>query len=254
MNKDKNEYESPVVFHPGETLKEKMIELVVGPGELAFRSGLDIGLIENIMNGEEDIDSNVAKKLEEVLGISSSFWLGKQKSWDNRKREEKLAKLKLESKRWAEMERVKNEILDPLVDTVLKEYSESIEEGMRINDWENHIPIGAMIAISYYRNSPSRSPLSRSEFLYVLDNVKIRQNEIPYLNLCKENNPSFSDCFSGRRSVSDQERNFTGVESDLFTTAPSSSWYWEDRMEEKAEELREEAINRTLLNYMGYGG
>ena len=55
-----NEYNSDVVFHPGETLREKLEELKVKPMEFAIRTGKPEKTISNVLNGKSSITPDMA--------------------------------------------------------------------------------------------------------------------------------------------------------------------------------------------------
>ncbi len=77
-----NEYNPDVVFHPGETLREKLEELNVKPMEFAIRTGKPEKTISNVLNGKSSITPDMAVLFESVLKIPASFWLRKQSRYD----------------------------------------------------------------------------------------------------------------------------------------------------------------------------
>jgi len=88
-----NEYIPSVVFHPGETLKDKLEELGMGPKEFALRSGKPEKTITAILKGESSITPEMAIQFEGVLKIPANFWLTRQRSYDEylaRKEREKI--------------------------------------------------------------------------------------------------------------------------------------------------------------------
>lgn len=101
MNARKNQYRPQVVFHPGETLKEKLIEQEMGPKEFALRSGKPEKTIISVLKCKSSITPEMAVQFEYVLKIPAHFWLNKQRSYDEfvarLEREEVLS----ESKDWA---------------------------------------------------------------------------------------------------------------------------------------------------------
>lgn len=78
----KNEYISPMVFHPGETLKEKLEELGMGPKEFAVRTDKPEKTIIAIMKGKSSITPEMAVQFENVLKIPAHFWLNIQRHYD----------------------------------------------------------------------------------------------------------------------------------------------------------------------------
>jgi addiction module HigA family antidote len=79
---EKNVLKTNYAMHPGITLREKLEELKITPEELAFISGISFKDIFGILNAEKPITSEIADRLEEILGIPASFWLSKQANYD----------------------------------------------------------------------------------------------------------------------------------------------------------------------------
>lgn len=72
MNKER--FTLDCVVHPGETLKEELEARFMTQDDLALRTGLTAKHISEIINQKAGITSDVAIKLEMVLGITASFW------------------------------------------------------------------------------------------------------------------------------------------------------------------------------------
>jgi len=85
----KNQYVPQTVSHPGETLKEKLDEIGMGPKEFAVRTQKPEKTISNILAGESSITSDMAVVFEDVLGIPARFWLARQQNYN-----EAVARLK----------------------------------------------------------------------------------------------------------------------------------------------------------------
>ncbi len=71
-----------VVFHPGETLDEKLKEMGMSVEEFALRTGKPISTIIAIKSGNSSITSEMAVSFENVLKIPAHFWLTKQRRYD----------------------------------------------------------------------------------------------------------------------------------------------------------------------------
>jgi HTH-type transcriptional regulator / antitoxin HigA len=77
-----NEYYPDMVFHPGETLREKLDEMGMGPKEFAIRTSKPEKTISQVLNGESSITPDMAIKFEMVTRIKASFWMKLQRSYD----------------------------------------------------------------------------------------------------------------------------------------------------------------------------
>src|SRR5690625_502780 len=77
-----NEFILDIAFHPGDTLKEKLEELGMGPKEFALRSGKPEKTITAILKGESSVTPEMAVLFESVLKIPAHFWLNKQRNYD----------------------------------------------------------------------------------------------------------------------------------------------------------------------------
>jgi HTH-type transcriptional regulator/antitoxin HigA len=77
-----NQFKPDVVFHPGETLQEKLEELNMGPKEFAIRTGKPEKTIIAILKGDSSVTPEMAVLFESVLKIPADFWLRKQFRYD----------------------------------------------------------------------------------------------------------------------------------------------------------------------------
>ncbi len=92
----------PVVFHPGETLDEKLQEMGMGVKEFATRVSKPEKTIIAVIKGKSSITPDMAVAFEMVTKIPADMWLRHQKSYDEfiaRKRREKSLK---EGMLWAQ--------------------------------------------------------------------------------------------------------------------------------------------------------
>lgn len=91
----------PVVYHPGETLDEKLQEMGMGVKEFATRVSKPEKTIIAVLKGKSSITPDMAIAFEMVTKIPAHMWLRHQKSYDEfiaRKKREKSLKDDL---RWA---------------------------------------------------------------------------------------------------------------------------------------------------------
>lgn len=77
-----NQFFPQVVFHPGETLDEKLKEMGIGPKEFAFRTGKPEKTITAILKGESSITPDMAVQFESVTRIPARFWMNYQREYD----------------------------------------------------------------------------------------------------------------------------------------------------------------------------
>ncbi len=82
MSASINQYHPQVVFHPGETLAEKLEELGMGPKEFAVRTGKPEKTVNAIIKGKSSITPEMAVLFEHVLQIPAHFWMNKQRHYD----------------------------------------------------------------------------------------------------------------------------------------------------------------------------
>ncbi len=78
----RNEYYPSIVFHPGETLAEKLEEMEMGPKEFALRTGKPEKTINAILKGDSSITPDMAVQFEAVTKIPVRFWMNLQKDYD----------------------------------------------------------------------------------------------------------------------------------------------------------------------------
>jgi antitoxin HigA-1 len=73
-------------IHPGEILTDELQEINITIADLAQQLDVSPELINNLVEGKQDITVELAAKLSQYFGTSSELWLNLQKSY-----EEKLA-------------------------------------------------------------------------------------------------------------------------------------------------------------------
>ncbi len=77
-----NKYNPDQVSYPGETLLEALNERSMTQADLARRMGRPNKTVNEIIQGKSAITSETALQLENVLGISATFWLNRQRYYD----------------------------------------------------------------------------------------------------------------------------------------------------------------------------
>lgn len=71
-----------LIIHPGETIKEILIDRNITQEELAIRTCFTPKHISEVISGKKDISSNFANCLEYALNIPTSFWVNLQGIYD----------------------------------------------------------------------------------------------------------------------------------------------------------------------------
>lgn len=98
---NQNQYLPQTVSHPGETLKEKLDEMNMGPKEFAVRTAKPEKTIIAITNGESSITADMAVLFESVTKIPAHFWLNNQRAYDEYVAREKREEMLAQSTEWA---------------------------------------------------------------------------------------------------------------------------------------------------------
>lgn len=73
-----NRYNPTIVFHPAETLREKLEEMGMGIKEFALRTGKPEKTIIAVLNEESSLTPEMAVLFENVTKIPAKFWINKQ--------------------------------------------------------------------------------------------------------------------------------------------------------------------------------
>lgn len=84
---------------PGATIKEQLADRGLSQKDFAFRMDMSEKHISKLINGEVQLTPSVARRLEMVLGIPSSFWLSLEARY-----RDKLAKVEEENQMEADKE------------------------------------------------------------------------------------------------------------------------------------------------------
>ncbi len=82
MAKNTNGLSRDFIIHPGETLKEIIIERDMSQKELAARTDVTEAHVSKVVNCQKAISVSYAKKLEYALDIDASFWINLQSNYD----------------------------------------------------------------------------------------------------------------------------------------------------------------------------
>ena len=64
-----------MIIHPGETLKEVMVDKNISVESLAQSTGFTQDYINAVLNCKENISAEFARKLENTLNIDTDFWM-----------------------------------------------------------------------------------------------------------------------------------------------------------------------------------
>lgn len=101
MAVERNQFIPDVVYHPGETLKERLEELEMSNKEFAIRTGKPEQTIIKVLDGRSSITSDMAVQFEDVLKVPASLWLKLQWSYDEYVAREKRHEVIAQAKDWA---------------------------------------------------------------------------------------------------------------------------------------------------------
>lgn len=75
------------IIHPGETLAEVLKDKKMSQKELAIRTRMTEKYISAVINGQKNISSFFANKLEYALGIEKEFWMNLQANYEREKKD-----------------------------------------------------------------------------------------------------------------------------------------------------------------------
>ena len=76
------EYKDLIAFHPGQYVEELIEEYNVTQKEFAECLGISEMELGKLVNGEESISNDIARKLAKVTNISMITWLNLQNAYD----------------------------------------------------------------------------------------------------------------------------------------------------------------------------
>ena len=69
-------------IHPGEILKEELMELQLSANKFATKLHVPTNRITEILNGQRAITADTALRLSAFFGTTAEFWLKLQNSYD----------------------------------------------------------------------------------------------------------------------------------------------------------------------------
>lgn len=73
----------PAVYHPGDTLDEKLQEMGMEVKEFAMKVSIPEEVIISVIKGHSSITPKMAETFEMVTKIPAGMWLRHQKSYDD---------------------------------------------------------------------------------------------------------------------------------------------------------------------------
>lgn len=76
------EYKDMIAFHPGQYVEELIEDYNLTQKEFAERLGVSEMKLGKLVNGEESISNDIARKLAKVTNISMITWLNLQNAYD----------------------------------------------------------------------------------------------------------------------------------------------------------------------------
>ena len=76
------EYKDLIAFHPGQYVEELIKEYNVTQKEFAEHLGISEMKLGKLVNGEESISNDIARKLAKITNISMITWLNIQSIYD----------------------------------------------------------------------------------------------------------------------------------------------------------------------------
>ena len=71
-----------IAFHPGQYVEELIEDYNVTQKEFAERLGISEMKLGKLVNGEESISNDIARKLAKITNISMITWLNLQNAYD----------------------------------------------------------------------------------------------------------------------------------------------------------------------------
>ena len=73
--------------HPGEILRDEMDERDLSANALAQALHIPANQITAILNGQQGVTQDIARRLSRYFGTTPELWLNLQKTWDSRRAE-----------------------------------------------------------------------------------------------------------------------------------------------------------------------
>ncbi len=69
-------------FHPGEVLKDELVEIGVSPTELTRQLDAPANRLSQIINGKRSVTGDTALRLGHWFGIDPAFWMNLRAQYD----------------------------------------------------------------------------------------------------------------------------------------------------------------------------
>lgn len=98
-----NQYIPTVVFHPAETLREKLEEMGMGIKEFALRTGKPEKTIIAVLNEDSSLTPEMAVLFENVTKIPAEFWINKQARYNEFIARKRHFEIIVAAEEWAKM-------------------------------------------------------------------------------------------------------------------------------------------------------
>lgn len=76
------EYKDLIAFHPGQYVEELIEDYNLTQKEFAERLGISEMKLYKLVNGEESISNDIARKLAKITNISIMTWLNLENAYD----------------------------------------------------------------------------------------------------------------------------------------------------------------------------
>ncbi|MBP5637917.1 MAG: HigA family addiction module antidote protein [Victivallales bacterium] len=80
--KAQKQYTSPVPYHPGEMLQEKLEEMELTPAQFAKAASIDLKTLNDFLNQTIAVTPTLAIALEKSTGIPVHLWTNLQNTYD----------------------------------------------------------------------------------------------------------------------------------------------------------------------------
>lgn len=105
-------YMASIAIKPSETIKESFEMSNMNIRQFANKLKMDVNSAKRLLDGEKSIDQSLAKRLENVFGVSATFWLNLQKNYN-----ETVSRLNVKYRR-----HIKNMSKGEELDDLIKEF------------------------------------------------------------------------------------------------------------------------------------
>lgn len=203
-----NQFIPSIVFHPAETLREKLGEMGMSIKEFALRTGKPEKTIIAVLNEESSLTPEMAVLFENVTKIPASFWINKQARYNEyiaRKKQDETLSISLEwAKEFPYAEMAKNNWVPPTrkieekAQHLLSFFSVASHTGWENLYMQSELKVAAYTSLKHTHEAHSISAWLRQGELQA-SKVKATQFDV---KLLKENIPAI------RRLMIEQPHDF----------------------------------------------